>query len=139
MKTTTILSTVDVIGALVDESLNYNIYLFDNNKANGSKDLGTDSLKTKVEKGDLLIWTLLPLEPESYSAISNIEIDKTVCEPKQKTYEGSDVTFWEGVVKKDIEEVPYSISFALGNKELVVSSDEHSRPSLIGKKFKQTT
>jgi hypothetical protein len=132
MKTITIVSVVDVVGALADESLNYNIYLFDNNKTSGSQNLGTDCLKTKVSVGDRLLWTIMAMEPESYSAINQITIDKTVCEPALRTYEGSDVTFWEGIVKKDIEEVPYSISFAFGNKDTIISTDTHSTPSLIG-------
>jgi hypothetical protein len=132
MKTITIVSVVDVIGALADASLDYNIYLFDNNKTGGSQDLGTASLKTKVSAGDRLLWTIMPMEPESYSAIKEITIDKTVCEPVLRTYEGSDVTFWEAIVKKDIAEVTYSIAFAFGNKEEIISSGTHSKPSLIG-------
>lgn len=134
MKTITIISVVDVIGALADESLNYNIYLFDNNKTGGSQGLGTDCLKTKVSVGDRLLWTIMPMEPESYSAINGIIIDKTVCEPSLRTYEGSDVTFWEGIVKRDIEEIPYVISFAFGNKIKIINSDIHKTPSLIGTK-----
>ncbi len=134
MKTITIVSVVDVIGALANESLNYNIYLFDNNKTGGSQGLGTDCLKTKVSKGDSLLWTIMPMEPESYSAIKAIIIDETVCEPVLQTYEGSDVTYWEGIVLKDIEEIPYSIAFAFGNKDTIISTDLYNTPSLIGTK-----
>ncbi|WP_075602924.1 hypothetical protein [Saccharicrinis aurantiacus] len=134
MKTITIVSVVDVVGALTTDSLENNIYLLDNNKNGGSSELATETLKTKVNKGDTLLWTIMPMEPESYSAIANIEIDKAVCEPKQLTYEGSDVTYWSATIKKDFIEAPYSIHFKLGNKEHVVKPNKNSRPALIGNK-----
>lgn len=129
-KTITISALVDVVGALAAESLQNSIYLTDNNKLNGSTDEGTEVLKTKVKKGDQLMWTSMSLEPEAYASITGIIIDSEYCEPEQRPYVGSDITFWIGTVKKDLEAVPYKIKIKVGNRQLELTTP--NSPSLIG-------
>jgi hypothetical protein len=115
-KTITIASVIDVVGALASDSLSGEVYFMDTNKANGSTGQGTENLKTVVEKGDRLVWTVIFLECEAYAAIDEIIIDKNYCEPEKKTYEGTDVSYWSGTVKKDVKFVPYTIKFKVGTR-----------------------
>src|SRR5262245_48055164 len=95
-----ITAVVDVVGALATRSLHGNLYLLDTNRTGGSTDLGTEELKTRVQGGDQILWTVLPLECEAYASIDGIVIDKEVCEPEQKMYPGTDISYWAGTIKK---------------------------------------
>ncbi|MFZ1026074.1 MAG: hypothetical protein WAN66_07630 [Limnoraphis robusta] len=115
-KTITIASVIDVVGALATDSLNGQVYFMDSNKANGSTEQGTENLKTMVQKGDRLVWTVIFLECEAYAAIDDIIIDKDYCEPKKEFYEGTDVSYWIGTVKKDVTMTRYSVKFQVGTR-----------------------
>src|SRR5262249_37597397 len=105
------------VGALATRSLQGNLYLLDTNRAGGSTGLGTEELRTRVQGGDQILWTVLPLECEAYVSIDDIMIDKEVCEPVQKTYPGTDISYWVGTIKKDDTGVTtYQISFKLGTR-----------------------
>jgi hypothetical protein len=124
MRRTTIMTIVDVVGALADDSLNENMYLIDDNKSNGSLDEATESLKTAVNIGDVVTWTVFSLEPESYVELTKIEIDPQYCVPTIKYYPDSDVCYWEGTILKELESVPYSIAVIVGNSDTeLITSD----------------
>jgi hypothetical protein len=116
-KTITIASVIDVVGALATDSLKGEVYFTDTEKANGSTGHGTDSLKTMVAAGDRLVWTVTFLECEAYAAIDEIIIDEKYCEPEKKVYEGTDVSYWSGIVKKNVSLVPYTIKFKVGTRD----------------------
>jgi len=130
-RTITITPIIDIVGALADGTLSKNLYLLDNNKANGSSGEGTETLKTMVEEGDQLIWSIMSLEPEAFASITDIVIDSAYCEPQQRTYPGSDVVYWFGQVKKNLKTTPYSLKIKVGNRdeELLTSST----PCLVGR------
>src|SRR6185295_6396731 len=122
---------VDVIEALANDSLSGTIYLMDNNKANGSSNEGTETLKTSVKAGDQLFWVTHPLECEVFAAISKVEIDTEYCEPEERSYPGTEVTFWTGKVKKNVTgAVPYILKFRVGSRdeELSTSDTPGARP-----------
>lgn len=129
-RTISVVTLVDVAGALASGTLSNNLYLMDNNKTNGSSDEGTEILKTRVRAGDQLLWTTVSLEPEAYASITGILIDSDYCEPEQRSYAGSDVTYWIGKVKKNLDLVPYKLEIKVGtqNKAMVTVSS----PSLVG-------
>jgi hypothetical protein len=129
-KTISILSLIDVLGALAQDSMKANVYLFDNNKSMGSVNEGTGRLKTKVNAGDRLIWTLMSLEPEAFAEISNISIDPEICRTQKKMYPQSDVVYWEGEVLKEAASTPYKITFVIGYKKQTMETEE--TPELIG-------
>lgn len=110
---------LDVIGALASDSLENNIYLVDNNKNDGSLGEGTGTLKTKVEEGDSIMWTILPIECETYVAISGIEFENNCCQPVEENFEGSDINYWIGKVNKTPKEksVRYKIKIKVGSNE----------------------
>jgi hypothetical protein len=115
-KTITIATVVDVVGALATDSLSGQIYFMDTNQSNGSTGQGTENLKTAVEQGDRLVWTITFLECEAYAAIDEIVIDRDYCDPEKKIYEGTDVSYWSGTIKKDVKSIPYNIRFKLGTR-----------------------
>jgi hypothetical protein len=128
-RTITILSLIDVVGALSEDSMKGNVYLFDDNKSNGSSHEGTASLKTKVKAGDKLIWTLMALEPESFAEITNISIDPDICRAEKKMYPQSDVAYWEGEVLKEAVATPYKITFEVGSQKQKIETE--GTPALI--------
>ena len=129
MKTITIATIIDVAGALATNSLDGSIYLVDDNKRGGSELLGTPQLKTKVRKGDQLMWVIVPLEVEAYSTISHIDIDHKYIKPEQRYFPNSDVTYWIGIVKKVPDCLEYSLSFLLGDSNDAMTPD--AKPALI--------
>jgi hypothetical protein len=129
-----IASVVDVVEALANDSVAASLYLVDNNKANGSRDEGTSTLKTSVRKGDQLYWMAYSLECETYLSITRIEIDKQYCDPEELYYPDTDISFWTGKIKKDIEgAVPYIIAFHVGtpSKEMSIADTPEACPCLV--------
>ncbi len=116
-RTITIISVIDVVSALAEGTLDKNIYLLDNNKAHGSTDEGTSELKTKVRPGDVLVWTVSPIEPEVYVGITEITMDKEFCEPEKQYYEGTDVAYWVGQVKKEVDNLQYHAKYKVGTRK----------------------
>lgn len=115
-KTITIASVIDVVGVLATDSTLGQVYFMDTNKAGGSTGQGTEGLRTAVEVGDRLVWTVIFLECEAYAAIDEIIIDPEYCEPVKKIYDNTDVSYWSGVIKKEIKLLPYTIKFKVGTR-----------------------
>ncbi|NEQ79029.1 MAG: hypothetical protein F6K26_01815 [Moorea sp. SIO2I5] len=116
-KTITIASVIDVVGALATDSLMGQVYFTDTEKASGARGHWTENLKTIVSVGDELVWTVVPLECEAYAAIDAIIIDREYCEPEKIFYEGTDVSYWTGKVKKNVVQyIPYTIKFLVGTR-----------------------
>ncbi|MHC5904522.1 hypothetical protein ACVNF4_11535 [Streptomyces sp. S6] len=127
----TITAVVDAVGILASDSTSGEVYFYDTNKAGGSTGFGTEQLRTKVKRGDQLLWSTIALECEAHVAIDSIEIDKSVCEPERKVYPGTDVSFWTAKVKTDISgAVPYRISFQVGTRTEPITTVQS--PSLVG-------
>jgi hypothetical protein len=125
VSTITIKAVVDTVAALASDDLAGQVYLMDNNRLNGSTHEGTEVLKTAVKNGDEIIWVVALLECEASVRITRIDIDKEFCEPKPNVYEGTNVTYWLGVIKKDLDgDVPYNLGFHLASKteEMIMPS-----------------
>jgi hypothetical protein len=129
-KTITITAVVDVVGALAAEALSGNFYMLDTNRVEGSSELGTEHLKTKVVQGDRLVWNALALECEAYVAIEAIYIDPQFCEPKKEFYLGTDIIYWVATVKKTPCVLPYQLSFCLGTRRTPIKTC--ATPTIIG-------
>jgi hypothetical protein len=125
---------VDVVGALATENLDGALWLVDSNKSGGSTREGTSQLKTAVKKGDELIWTVMSLECEAFAAIESIEIDPAYCEVTRGVYEGTDISFWLGKVKKDpgSSVIPYNVHVRLGTRAGFMPLSGPSFPALTG-------
>lgn len=125
MKKTNVISilvSVDVIGLLASDSLEGNVYLFDNNRANGSINEGTDKLKTKLtfkhNSNITLIWDVIAIEPEAFIEISDISLlNNNNIEITRHRYEESDISYWQGIVKKPFDKLTYKIAVNAGNRD----------------------
>lgn len=111
----TITAVVDPVAVLASGDLDDNLYLYDTNRKGGSDGFGTPELRTRVRKGDTLVWNVIPLECETFVSLSGIEIDRRIAEPTRKVYPGTDIAFWTATVKQDLTgPVLYQLSFLLG-------------------------
>lgn len=109
-----ITAVVDCPAILASRSTRGNLYLYDTNKAEGSTGLGGEELRTRVRKGDLLLWNVVVLECETYASIDGIVIDERVCVPERRVYPDTDIAYWAGTVKSLPETVRYQLRFRLG-------------------------
>jgi hypothetical protein len=122
MTTVSVTAVVDCVAALATRSLDGNMYMYDTNRLGGSTGFGTEEAQTLVRKGDQVVWTVHPLECEAYVAIDSILIDPTVCAPEEKVYEGTDISYWTGTVKKNAPAaVPYQIRLRIGTRTEPIS------------------
>ncbi len=60
-----IICALDVMEALVNDTVDDSLYMFDNNKAGGSTGIGSNELKTVVCPGDTIVWMASGLEVET--------------------------------------------------------------------------
>lgn len=128
---TSITAVVDPVAALASRDASGNVYLYDTRKKEGSAGFGTEGLRTRVRKGDQLLWNVVPLECETYVAIDGIEIDSQVCVPERHVYPGTDIVYWSGTVLKDVEgAVHYQISFRMGTLDTPITTS--AAPALVG-------
>ncbi len=71
MATVNVLMAVDVEGALSSNNLGANVYMVDTNKYAGSGAEGTSELRTKLNIGDIIVWTVAPIDPATNVEISS--------------------------------------------------------------------
>lgn len=129
MSDVTIKAVVDVVAALEMGTLNGTLALFDNMRLRGSHGLGTASLATAASKGDRLIWSVLPIECEAYTELLDIQIPPAFCDVKRLMLPGTNISYWEGTLKKAVERLPYGLTLALGGTSL--SLEAGTGPTLI--------
>lgn len=71
MATVNVLIVVDVEGALASGNLSSNVYLVDTNKYMGSYNEGQTELVTVLAVGDMVIWSVAPIDPGTSVAIQS--------------------------------------------------------------------
>jgi hypothetical protein len=71
MATVNVLMMVDVEGALATGNLSSNIYLVDTNKYLGSSSEGQTELVTKLNTGDVIVWSVASIDPGSNVTIES--------------------------------------------------------------------
>ncbi len=120
IETISIIALVDVIGTLAEDSLKGNIYLFDNNRLNGSVGEGTDNLMTKLKfdsNAEInLVWNIASIEPESFACISQVVVNKEYIKVEKKNYNNSDIIYWKGSVKKNFDKLSYQLFIKVGTR-----------------------
>lgn len=111
---------VDVVGTLTNDTLEGNVYLFDNNRANGSLGEGTGRLEPYVpfapEEG-ALVWNILSMEPESFVEISDISSETDNLKFEKRNYGGTDIVYWIGTFEKPFHQYACYLQIKVGNRE----------------------
>jgi hypothetical protein len=83
---------VDVEGALSSGDLTSNIYLVDTNKYVGSGNEGQAELMTKLSNGDIIQWTVAPVQPDgqvSIASFSGTAVTQKIINPQQDPTTGA--------------------------------------------------
>ncbi|HEY5508057.1 MAG TPA: hypothetical protein VIK29_05235 [Paludibacter sp.] len=126
-RTIVIIAAVDIIGILASNTLKGNIYLFDNNRLIGSSGEGTENLKTKItfkpNENVVLVWNIMPLEPESFAGISQITADEKYIKIARLKYPSSDIVYWKGTTIKPFDHLKYKLSITVGTSGTEYSCD----------------
>ncbi|MBL3552724.1 hypothetical protein [Rhodovulum sulfidophilum] len=117
----TVIGLVDVVGALAEDALGRDLYLFDDNKAGGSSGHGTSCLRTCADAEDLVVWEVMPLECEAFARIDDVLIDEKYApyiDLESGVYDPSSVVYWAGRILKPLppEGIPYRLAFRLGSR-----------------------
>ncbi|MBK5924888.1 hypothetical protein CCR90_14165 [Rhodovulum sulfidophilum] len=117
----TVIGLVDVVGALAEDALGRDLYLFDDNKAGGSSGHGTSCLRTCADAEDLVVWEVMPLECEAFARIDDVLIDDKYApyiDLESGVYDPSSVVYWAARILKPLppEGVPYRLAFRMGSR-----------------------
>lgn len=110
-----ILIVVDAEGALASGNLGDNVYLIDSAKHFGSGSEGQQELVTSCRDGQILIWSVTPVDPGTDVEIAGFTgqmIDQRVCTPAQSTLPGGDVV-WSARVETQGATAQYQYSCTL--------------------------
>ncbi len=127
MNLVTIRMIIDVAGALEAGAPEGSLFMFDNRRLAGSRFQSTNRLHTAVSPGDRIVWLLSPIECEVYVALERIDMPGDFCEISQQTYEGTNIVYWAGTVKKPVGELPYDITFRVGTPENKMTTNRTAR------------
>lgn len=123
----TIRLVIDVIGALESGALSPNVYLFDSNRRGGSTGHGTAALATSAAVGDRLIWTIAPMECETFCEIAAIDLPEALCTVKREVFAGTNVSYWTGAVLGPVDDLPYTIALGIGHRGRTMTLDDGPR------------
>ncbi|MFJ4376367.1 hypothetical protein ACIP1T_27605 [Pseudomonas japonica] len=110
-----VLVVVDVEGALASGDLGSNVYLVDTNKYFGSSSEGQEELITSCTDGQIVIWSVSPINPGDDAEITGFSgqiIDQKICQPQQSTLVSGE-TVWSGRVESQGATAQYQYSCTL--------------------------
>lgn len=120
-----VLIVVDVEGALASGDLDSNVYLVDTNKFFGSYNEGQEELVTTCSDGQIIIWSVAPINPGDDVEITDFTgqmIDQKICVPTQSTIV-TGVTVWSGRVESQGSIAQYQYSCVLSFDGKAMSFD----------------
>lgn len=117
---TNVMAMLDVVGALGSGTLSQSLYLFDNNRREGSTGHGTSSLKTVAQQGDVVVWTTMALECEAFTRLDRVEIDVAYAEYvtlDAGAFSETPEVYWFAKILKPLPatSIPYHLSYRLGS------------------------
>jgi len=96
-------------------NLGDNVYLIDTNKHYGSGSEGAQELVTTCLDGQVMIWSVTPVNPGDDAEIAGFTgamVDQKVCSPRQATLPTGD-TIWTGRVESQGATARYQYSCSL--------------------------
>ncbi len=117
-----VLIVVDVEGALASGDLGSNVYLIDSNKYFGSGSEGQEELVTACVDGEIIIWSVTPVNPGDDAQIVGFTgqmIDQKICLPTQSTLVTGE-TVWAGRVESQgaVAQYQYSCTLSFDGKAM---------------------
>jgi hypothetical protein len=117
-----VLIVVDVEGALASGDLGSNVYLIDSNKYFGSGSEGQQELVTACVDGEIIIWSVTPVNPGDDAQIVGFTgqmIDQKICLPAQSTLVTGE-TVWAGRVESQgaVAQYQYSCTLSFDGKAM---------------------
>lgn len=83
-----VLIVVDALAALASNNLQQNVYLVDTNKFFGSGAEGQAELVTGCKDGDVISWSVAPVDPNSNVSINSFTgqmVSQKICQPTSST------------------------------------------------------
>lgn len=92
MARVSVLMVVDVEGALSSGDLQNNIYLVDTHKYVGSGGEGQANLVTMLNAGDIVEWSVAPVQPDGEVTIASFSgqaVDQNIITPRQDPTTGA--------------------------------------------------
>ena len=110
-----VLIIVDVEGALASGDLGANVYLVDTNKFFGSGSEGQQELVTSCLDGQIIIWSVAPVNPGDDAEITGFTgqmVNSKICTPKQSTLVTGQAV-WSGRVESQGVAAQYQYSCVL--------------------------
>lgn len=116
MKEINVLIIVDVEGALASGDLGANVYLVDTNKYFGSGSEGQEELVTACTDGQVVIWSVAPVDPGTDATIVQFTgqmVDDRVCIPVKSTVPGGGAVIWSARVETQGVSQTYQYSCVL--------------------------
>ena len=121
LSTLCVLIVVDSVGALASGSLVNNCYMVDNNRYLGSWREGSEELHTVCQDGQMIVWDVASVSPETPIAISGFAgrmTQENVCVPRQLP-DGS----WSGRVESrgTFASFPYTVTLSINHTEMRAS------------------
>ena len=122
-RSVSIIGAIDIAQALADNSLDNNLYWFDNNSAAGSLYQGTGHLLTSLGKGDSVQWFISGLQVETVADIASISGPGATIANALATTLAPGFSFWSGKIS-DLASgsYPYSIVLKVENRLMTASS-----------------
>lgn len=117
-----VLIVVDVEGALASGDLGSNVYLIDSNKYFGSGSEGQEELVTACVDGEIIIWSVTPVNPGDDAQIVGFTgqmIDQKICLPTQSTLVTGEIV-WAGRVESQgaVAQYQYSCTLSFDGKAM---------------------
>jgi len=125
-KAITISVITDAMGILSDDSVEGNVYLFDNNRIGGSTGEGTSSLQCRVDCGNeketvtsKLLWNITNLCPDVRVDLVGVTISGDVIEVEKRLYDDTDIAYWVGTVIKSFDAVKCTLSIRVAESSKI--------------------
>lgn len=118
VKVVYVTAVLDVMAALINNSVDGNFYMFDNNTLDGSTGQGTEKLNSVLQPGDMVIWLVSGMEVETFCDI------KSITGPAVAAFDiNKDRGYWMGIAKEGVaESFEYNLEIQVESKVLPMTS-----------------
>lgn len=119
----------DALGILSTDSLEGNLYMFDDNRLGGSFGEGTSGLVTVLDFGDNrpdeyeLAWFVMNLRPDVSVEITDMRLQSDDVTAERQVYDETDVTYWIIRVKNAFDTLKGTVSLRIAGRPELFTHD----------------